>query len=148
MNKLQQILTKAFSTNFMLYYSSHVAHVNIVGRNFTADHQLLGKIYEDAQEQIDTYAEFMRTVECFMPTNLTTAIVTSEIGDVDVEGNSTKLLDIIYDNTETMLEVLKSLYDAAESAGELGLSNYVQDRMVIHRKFCWMLKSTLENGKK
>lgn len=145
MNKLQQTLTKAFSTNFMLYYGAHVAHVNIVGRNFASDHQLLGGIYEDAQEQVDTYAEFLRTLDCTMPATLSEVITRSEISEASDSGSdATALLTEVYNNIDTMLEVLDALYSASESAGELALSNYVQDRMQVHRKQCWQLKSTLE----
>jgi DNA-binding ferritin-like protein len=141
MNKLQQTLSKAFSTNFLLYYSSHVAHVNTTGRNFAADHELLGKIYEDAQDQIDTYAEFLRTIQAKMPDDLATVITKSEIGDEHTRGSATTLLKIVYENVEIMLEVLDKLYREAEHADELGLANYAQDRMTAHKKFCWMLRS-------
>lgn len=146
MNKLQTILQRAFCTNFMLYYSSHVAHVNITGRNFQSDHLFLQGIYEDAQENIDTYAEFMRTIQCKMPDNLTSVITFSEISDDHTAGSADKLLNIIDEHIATMLEVLEELYTECEAAWEYGLSNYAQDRMIVHRKQYWQLCSIL--GKK
>ena len=46
-------LTEVFNDNFVAYYRSHVAHINIIGRNFASDHALLNGIYDDLQDQID-----------------------------------------------------------------------------------------------
>ena len=56
MNTLEQLI-QVFNDNFTAYFRSHVAHVNIMGRNFLSDHKLLEKVYEDLQEQIDSIAE-------------------------------------------------------------------------------------------
>lgn len=146
MNKLQTILQRAFCTNFMLYYSSHVAHVNTVGRNFQQDHAFLNSIYDDAQDNIDTYAEFLRTIGAKMPDTLSSVVTFSEISDDATRGSADKLLLIIEDNIEIMLEVLDELYTICEKEKEFGLSNYAQDRMIVHKKQLWMLTSMI--GKK
>ena len=46
MEELKICLQETFAGNFVSYYRSHVAHVNIQGRNFYQDHKLLQKIYE------------------------------------------------------------------------------------------------------
>lgn len=130
----------------MLYYSSHVAHVNTTGRNFQSDHLFLGGVYEDAQSNIDTYAEFMRTIGAKMPDNLTSVITFSEIDDDHTKGSADKLLKTIDEHIECMLEVLEELYLACESAKEYAISNYAQDRMAVHKKQYWQLCSIL--GKK
>jgi DNA-binding ferritin-like protein len=76
-----------------------------------------------------------------MPTDLTMVIAKSEISNHSVIGDAMKLLETVYENTEIMLEVLDDLYKQAEKAGEIGLSNYAQDRIIVHKKFCWMLRS-------
>jgi len=54
----QQQLTQVFCDNFVTYYRSHVAHVNILGRNFRSDHKLLQGVYERRQAQVDVIAAF------------------------------------------------------------------------------------------
>jgi starvation-inducible DNA-binding protein len=141
MKQLTQVLTAAFSSNFSLYYLSHVAHVNVVGRNFQSDHELFGGIYEDLQEQIDAYAEFLRTIDAFMPFSLKSVLKDSVVSvqlDKDCD-----FIQCILDENKTMIDCLQLLYEEAEKAGECGLSNYVQDRLVAHKKYAWMLKATL-----
>jgi DNA-binding ferritin-like protein len=43
---LHTALEETFSANFVSYYRTHVAHVNIQGRMFYQDHKLLQKIYK------------------------------------------------------------------------------------------------------
>jgi starvation-inducible DNA-binding protein len=141
MKQLNQVLTAAFSSNFCLYYITHVAHVNVVGRNFQQDHALFGDIYEDLQEQIDVYAEFLRTIGAFMPGNLRGVIKDSVVA-VQLFDDCDYLSCIAKEN-KTMIDCLELLYEEAEKANEIGLSNYVQDRLVAHKKYAWMLKASL-----
>jgi hypothetical protein len=39
---------------------------------------------------------------------------------------------------------LRKTYTLAEKAGDLGLANFLQDRMSAHRKWQWQLRSTLQ----
>lgn len=141
MKQLNQVLTAAFSSNFALYYISHAAHVNVVGRNFQSDHALFAGIYEDLQEQIDVYAEFLRTIDGFMPYKLT-SVVKDSVVSVGIDKDC-DFIQYISKENKAMIDCLELLYEEAEKANELGLSNYVQDRLVAHKKFAWMLKASL-----
>lgn len=143
MNKLQQCLTRTFATNFLLYYKSHVAHVNTVGRNFHSDHKLLEEIYSDAQGNIDVLAEFLRTIDAKMPSSLEDVCLGAETSD-GISGDADKLLDEVYYTIEDVLAVLEDLIVEAEELGELGIANYAQERLVVHKKQCWMIRATLE----
>lgn len=144
MNTLQTTLRRVFCTNFMLYFQSHVAHVNVVGRNFVSDHAILQEIYEDAQENIDTYAEYLRICGTTMPELLDDIMLYSEIQD-GIDGKTASLyLNHVYNIIDIMLECLKMMYEVAEEADELGLSNFIQDRIDVHRKQCWKLSAILE----
>jgi starvation-inducible DNA-binding protein len=141
MKQLNQVLTAAFSSNFALYYISHVAHVNVVGRNFQSDHALFAGIYEDLQEQIDTYAEFLRTIDGFMPRSLR-SVTRDSVVAVQLDEDCDFISCLAKEN-KAMIDCLELLYEEAEKANELGLSNYVQDRLDAHKKFAWMLKASL-----
>ena len=90
MNTLEQLI-QVFNDNFTAYFRSHVAHVNIMGRNFVSDHKLLEKVYEDLQEQIDSIAEKIRTLDGFMPASLQEVINDSHNPVFAIEGSSENL---------------------------------------------------------
>lgn len=142
MNAIQTSLTTVFGTNFVAYYRAHTAHANTTGRFFHSDHELLGKIYEDLQGQIDILAELLRTVKGYMPNSIGNAIQYSKIDDDAVQGDSDDLLSIVYDDLEIMMEVYEDLKNTAED-GYTHIANYAQDRLLALNKFCWMIRSTI-----
>jgi starvation-inducible DNA-binding protein len=139
-NQLQQV----FADNLVAYYRSHVAHVNTQGRNFYSDHKLLGKIYEDLQDQIDTIAELLRSLGEFMPPSLAQVLGTSQIADNTVEGNSDDLLISVRGDLEELKLCNEELMQVAEEDGHAEIANYAQDRILTLAKYIWMLDSTLE----
>jgi starvation-inducible DNA-binding protein len=141
---LQSVLEETFSANFVAYYRSHVAHVNIVGRNFASDHKLLQKIYEDLQGTIDSLAELLRTIGAKMPNDIATVLEISPFRDDPVEGDSDELLQLVLDDQDKLMDLYKELDQAANEAGDIDISNFAQGRVGDHAKFRWMLRSTLE----
>jgi len=144
---IEQALLKVFCSNFVAYYKSHAAHVNIVGRNFGSDHKLLQKVYEDLQAEIDTTGELLRTIDSYFPLTMAETIDGSDIAD-DLEpdyGDGLDYIQQVYDDLETLIEVYLELEDATQNErGYNHLANYAQDRVRALKKHCWMLGATLD----
>ena len=147
LKNLHTALEETFSANFVAYYRSHVAHVNIQGRTFYQDHKLLQKIYEYFQGNIDTLGEKIRTCRAFMPNSLSTVTAVSPIMDMDVEGDAIELFNMIEEDLEAMIDQYHALNDAAEAVNYIDISNYAQDQVGILAKFRWMVESTLDERK-
>jgi starvation-inducible DNA-binding protein len=144
MTDLQTKLVEIFCDNFVAYYRAHSCHLNITGRNFTSDHKLLQKIYEDAQEAIDTIGEFIRTVGVSAPETVSDILAGSELGE-DTAYDADSMLTIVLEAQEYMMTDYKELFDIATEATDQDIANYAADRLGAHSKFAWMLKSTLES---
>lgn len=143
MNDLIEKLREVFATNFVAYYQSHVAHVNITGRNFYSDHKLLQKIYENLQDQIDTIAEFLRSLETFMPESIGDVLDTAVIADDLVLGDSDSLLRLVCKNLQTLVDLYRELEREADDAGQDQIANYAQDQETILTKQIWMITATV-----
>jgi len=142
--KTSEQLTQVFNNNFVAYYRSHVAHVNILGRNFYSDHKLLQKIYEDLQDQIDKLAELLRTLDDYMPCEIQDVLNQSEIGTGIFEEDADGFLHGVKDDLESLKGSYESLMTVAEKDGHEEIANYAQERILQLAKFIWMLNSTLE----
>jgi len=140
----QSQLTQVFNDNFATYFRSHVAHVNIMGRNFTSDHSLLGEVYEDLQDQIDTIGELLRTLGEFMPDSLQSVIADSHIPSFAMEGSADSLLNEVKIDLEHLKKCYEELMETAEEEEHDEIANYAQDRILALAKFIWKLSSTLE----
>lgn len=141
--KTTEQLTQVFNDNFVAYFRSHVAHVNIMGRNFHSDHELLGGIYEELQGQIDTIAELLRSLKEFMPSDLQTVIADSHVPTFSMEGTSEELLSEVKDDLEHLKECYEELIKVSEDEGYDEIANYAQERVLSLAKHIWMLNATL-----
>jgi DNA-binding ferritin-like protein len=139
----QEQLTQVFNDNFVAYFRSHVAHVNIQGRNFTSDHQLLGGIYESLQDQIDTIGELLRSLGEFMPDSIGLVLDHSEIADDAVSGDADDLLARIRDDLDQLKQCYQELIVISTDEGHDEIANYAQDRVLMLAKQIWQLDSTL-----
>lgn len=140
----QDQLQQVFANNFVAYYRSHAAHVNIVGRNFVSDHKLLGKIYEDLQGQIDTIAELLRTIQEQMPASLALVMESSQVSTETILGTADRLLEQVRTDIEDLKISYEDLMAVAEEDGHKEIANYAQDRILALAKYIWMLDSTLD----
>lgn len=136
-------LTQIFCDNFVTYFKSHASHVNVEGRNFVSDHELLGKVYEDLQGQIDYIGELLRTLGAYMPDNLYTILQDSHIDPAPAAGTADAMLNTAMDDLDHLVECYEELERVADSEGLAHIGNYAQDRVTALTKFTWMLKSTL-----
>ena len=136
-------LTEVFNDNFMAYFRSHVAHVNIVGRNFASDHELLGGIYEELQGQIDTIAELLRSLGAFMPDNLMDVIDRSSVSTYSMIGSADELISEVRGDLEQLKGCYEELMHVSSEEGHEEIANYAQDRILALAKHIWMLDATL-----
>ena len=137
-------LTQIFNNNFVTYFRSHAAHVNITGRNFRSDHKLLQGVYERRQEQIDKIGEILRTMQEYMPCNIQDVIADATMPTDAIEGTADELLELVMMDLETLLDDFKELIVVASDEGLEEISNYAQDQALDIEKSIWMLRSTLE----
>lgn len=142
MTTVQQ-LTHVFNDNFVAYFRSHVAHVNIMGRNFASDHALLGGIYEELQDQIDVIAELLRSLDAFMPDNLMDVLEDSSVSTFSMMGSADELISEVRTDLEELKSCYEELMEIAEEEEHDEIANYAQDRILALAKHIWMLSATL-----
>jgi DNA-binding ferritin-like protein len=141
---LQNTLQEVFASNFVAYWRSHSAHINIVGRSFYQDHKLLQKVYEYFQDNIDTLGEKLRSIRAYAPDSISTILDNSMIIDVAVVGDADELLQCVLDSLDPLIDQYHELEVAADAVDYTDISNFAQDQIAQLSKFRWMLESTLE----
>lgn len=137
-------LTLLFKNNFVAYFRSHAAHVNITGRNFRSDHKLLQGVYERRQAEIDKIGELLRTMQEYMPCDITEVVYESTIPTDAIEGSADVLLETVMMDLEHLLGDYKELITIASLEDLEEISNYAQDQALDLEKSIWMIRSTIE----
>lgn len=126
---------------FTLYLKAHFYHWNIEGPDFAQYHDFLSDFYQDVFGSVDNIAELIRTLDVYAPGTLSrfSALTTIEESDV-VPDARTMLINIRVQNTK-MLDTLRNAYNMAEEEKQVGVANYLQDRIQAHEKHGWMLRA-------
>lgn len=139
-----EFLTQLFKDNFVAYFRSHAAHVNVTGRNFRSDHKLLEGIYTRRQEQIDRIGELLRSLGEYMPCDIYGIVVETKLPNDAIEGSADELLIQVQEDLEILLADFKELIELADDEGLDEIANYAQDQALDLEKSLWMLRVTLE----
>lgn len=144
MEKLIEAMKVYFATNFQYYVKSHGYHVNVVGADFYQYHKLFEKVYEDAQDNIDSIAEEIRTLQAIVPFSSNRIMDLSIIKDAEDTPTGLEMVKRLLDDTEIVCEVIRAAHKIAQKEECFGLVNYLEGRLDDHYKFQWMLRSTIE----
>jgi len=143
--KTAEQLTQVFYDNFVAYYRSHAAHVNIVGRNFRSDHKLLEGVYTRRQDQIDKLGELLRTLKELMPCDMFDILSNTQLPTTPIEGTADNLLQLVLDDIQFLRDYYIELEHVATDDGHEEIATYAQDQILDLNKSIWMLESTLES---
>jgi starvation-inducible DNA-binding protein len=120
----------------------HFFHWNVTGPNFPQYHEFFGDLYEEVHGAVDDIAEHIRAIEGFAPGSFQRFMDLSTIQDQVEVVSAQEMFNIALSDNNKVIEVLKAAYKLADAFNELGLANFLQDRMDIHKKHGWMLRST------
>ena len=134
-------LKKVLADTFVMYYKAHSYHWNVEGSNFPQYHSFLNDLYEEIFAAVDTIAEHIRHIDGYTPTSLTELKSYSMISEDEDVLSAMSMMNRLIDANNLVLASLMMAYQEAEQATEIGLSNFLQDRVAAHQKHGWMLKS-------
>lgn len=145
-NALAVALKELIGNLYVMYIRAHGAHWNVEGPLFPMLHDYFGDLQSDVFGSIDTFAEALRQHEFYAPNNLSQVIAGATIADASFKtGQPTPIMqDMVGVNMQVMTS-LNKVYRAAETASDLGLSNFVQDRLAAHLKHSWQLRAYLKD---
>ena len=142
--EIGKIVKQAFADSFLFYLQAHYYHWNVEGRMFAQDHELFGKIYEEVQESLDTFAEQLRAIETYAPAVFDRLKELSTIEQSDEIPSSEKMYQNLIDSNNKVIKSLHSAFDVLEANHLHGFGDFIAGRIDAHSKHQWMLKSTLK----
>jgi starvation-inducible DNA-binding protein len=144
MESLQLSLQKTLADVFTMYFKAHTFHWNVEGPDFSQYHDLLGDIYEEVYGSIDLLGEQIRQIDTYTPTSLKQLLDLTVVSEEETVMPALQMIKSLMDTNNMVLASLMLSYRDADNASELGLANFLQDRITAHQKHAWMLKATLK----
>jgi starvation-inducible DNA-binding protein len=141
MEELVSKMKVVLASTFAIYLKAHNFHWNVEGPTFPMFHDFFGDLYQEYFSAVDPIAEEIRTLGAYAPGSLVRfkedSIVKDEINIPSALSMATKLKE---DNMKIIV-ILKETQKLAEKENAVGLANFLQDRIDIHYKHDWMLRS-------
>ena len=137
-------LKKVHADAFTFYLKAHFYHWNVEGPDFPQYHDFLQNLYQEVFASVDTFAELIRTLDSYAPGTLTRLKELTTIEETDDVPDAMTMMSRLLQENNILRASLLTAYKTAESTGEVGISNFLQDRIQAHEKHGWMLRSILK----
>jgi starvation-inducible DNA-binding protein len=134
-------LKRVQADTFALYAKAHYYHWNVEGADFVQYHEFLAKVYEELFAAVDVLAEEVRALDSYAPAAHRMLMELTKIQDDNTIPGAVEMIRRLQQDNDTVMEGIVTAYMSADAAGELGLANLLQDRLDIHKKLNWMLRS-------
>lgn len=136
-------LSRFLADSYLLYIKTHNFHWNVTGPLFSTLHQLFEQQYMDLATAVDLIAERIRALGLPAPGSYAQF---SELAHIEEETGVPLAQDMIgqlvYDN-ELLVRTAKKVFPLAEKAGDQPTADLLTQRMQVHEKNAWMLRSML-----
>ena len=144
-DKLVDQLKVLLANVAVFYHAVHEFHWNVKGANFYEYHKFYDEIVSDVYESIDPIAENIRKLGGVTDYNMSKLAKLSTLeepkeGISDSNGSTKELIRLNSD----LLDALNSTFTAANSENQQGVANFIAERIDMHQKWNWFLKSSVE----
>lgn len=141
---LVEQMSKVLSDVVTYKFQAHGYHWNVKGPFFSQFHEFFEDLYTDADDSIDPLAEIIRKLGADSPFSLDdfsslTCLQPMPIAGGDPIAMATELLK----SNMHIKAHLTLAYDLANSMDEQGVCNFLAERIDMHSKWIWQLKTTV-----
>lgn len=137
-------MQKLLADTVSFYFQAHGAHWNVRGADFAQYHELFSEIYEDVYSAVDPTAENVRKLGGEAPFRLSDFIALRSGTDIGSTDTPLALASDLLLRNDELLVVLKSTFDLANAVNEQGIANFIAERIDMHQKWSWQLRSSTE----
>jgi starvation-inducible DNA-binding protein len=143
MEELINQMKVLLASNFDLYLKAHNFHWNVTGPNFNEYHDFFGEIYKELWEATDAIAEQIRQLDAYAPGSMERFEQLSILSGAKLVPDQNGMVTELFNDNKLMIPLLKKIYNLCEENEVIGLSNFIQDRMMAHTELAWKLKSSM-----
>jgi starvation-inducible DNA-binding protein len=146
-DKRQQVADKLkvlLADSYTLYLQTHNFHWNVTGPQFRELHLMFEEHYIELATAVDEIAERIRTLGVFAPGTYRQFAELSHIKETADIPPGNKMVAILTEGHEQIVRTCREVLEVAQAADDESSASLVSDRMVLHEKTAWMLRSILQ----
>lgn len=136
-------LSRLLADTYTLYLKTHSFHWNVEGPMFNTLHLMFMEQYTELWNALDAIAERIRALGLPAPgTNSEFARLTS-IEETSGAPEALQMVRLLVKGHEAVTRTARKVFPAAERGGDESTVDLLTQRLQIHEKTAWMLRSLL-----
>jgi starvation-inducible DNA-binding protein len=146
-NEREQIaagLSRVLADSYTLYLKTHNFHWNVTGPMFQTLHVMFEAQYAELALAVDAIAERIRALGFPAPGTYRKFVELSSIKEEDHIPKAQEMIRLLVEGHEAVARTARASFSIAENANDQPTCDLLTQRMQIHEKTAWMLRSLLE----
>jgi len=142
--KIVEGLSKLLADSYTLYLKTHNFHWNVTGPMFQTLHLMFQTQYTELWTNIDLIAERIRSLDAPAPGTYAQFSKLASVKETVGVPKAQDMIRILLDGHEQVTRTARAAFPAAENASDQPTMDLLTQRMEVHEKTAWMLRSLLE----
>jgi starvation-inducible DNA-binding protein len=137
-------LARLLADTYTLYLQTHNFHWNVTGPMFQTLHTMFETHYTEMATAVDEIAERIRSLGVPAPGTYADFIRLSSIQEVPGVPKAQEMIRLLVLGHEAVVRTARSVYPVVEKAADEASADLLTQRIQLHEKTAWMLRSLLE----
>jgi starvation-inducible DNA-binding protein len=145
--QIAQGLSRLLADTYTLYLQTHNFHWNVTGPMFQTLHLMFEAQYNELALAVDQIAERIRALGFPAPATYGEFVELSSIKEVRGTPSAETMIETLVRGQEAVVRTARSIFEVVDHAHDEPTADVLTQRMQIHEKTAWMLRSLLEDKK-
>jgi starvation-inducible DNA-binding protein len=137
-------LGKLLADSYTLYLKTHNFHWNVTGPMFQTLHLMFETQYTELATAVDLVAERIRSLGHYAPGSYREFGKLTSISEAEGVPAANEMIRQLVAGHEAVVRTARVVFPLAEKASDESTCDLLTQRMQLHEKTAWMLRSLLE----
>jgi starvation-inducible DNA-binding protein len=138
-------LSRLLADTYTLYLTTHNFHWNVTGPMFNTLHAMFMEQYTELWNAVDLIAERIRALGHTAPGSYAQFGKLASVADAPAEPpKALEMVRTLVIGHETVARTAREIFPVADAANDQPTADLLTQRLNIHEKTAWMLRSLLE----
>lgn len=143
--KIAKGLSALLADSYTLYLMTHNFHWNVTGPQFNSLHNMFMGQYTEQWNALDIIAERIRALGFPAPGTYKEFVGLASIQEVEGVPKATEMIRHLVAAQEAAARTARKLFPVVDKANDQPTADVLTQRIDIHEKTAWMLRSLLED---
>jgi starvation-inducible DNA-binding protein len=136
-------LSHVLADSYTLYLKTHNYHWNVVGPMFNTLHLMFEQQYNELALAVDLIAERIRALGEPAPGSYRQFVELSSVTEDTDAPDAEEMIRRLVEGHETTARTARSMFELVDRANDEPTADLLTQRLQVHEKTAWMLRSML-----